>query len=304
MVPVRSNVDTNDSRHLSEVVAYHSTMNRPTLLLGIAALVSLASACAKGPVVPVVAVGKVGSGLSSYAGDVPQGATLCAYKRALDDPHAKDKTPFAAACQDVSKSDLLWQRSMTVLAAYGDNVAEIASGSEPETTGRLEAALSGVEGENWVEVGGDEKAARDAVTKLVEQLGGRNDKTDLKEAVSAAAPHVKTVCTGLDAFLERQKRDASDLHKQIEEKRTSPTTRRCAMLDGRSVCVSDSAIDSLGYAETLSHVALLEARHEQAQRSVKAFCAAHAKLAEAAEAGNLKDEKTYQSIVDAVRTAK
>lgn len=279
-------------------------MNKSTLLLGIAALALLAPACAKGPTVPVVAVGKVGGGLSSYAADVPRGAALCAYKHALEDPHAKDKTPLAEACKDASKSDALWQRSMTVLAAYSDNVADIASGSDPATTGRLEAALTGVQGPNWIEVGGDEKAARDAVTKLVEQLGARNDKTDLKEAVTAAAPHVKTICTGLTAYLERQRRDAADLHGQIEEKRTAPTTRRCAMLDGRSICVSDSLVDSVGYAGALSNLAMVEARHEQAQRTTRAFCAAHAKLAEAAEAGNLKDKETYQVIVDAVRAGK
>ncbi len=259
--------------------------------------------CAKGPAVPVVAVGKVGSGLSSYAADVPQGAAVCAYKRALEDPRSKEKDAVTEACKDASRSDELWRRTMGVLSAYGQNISEIASGSEPGTTGRLEAELSGVRGPNWIEVGGDEKAARDAVTQLVGQLASREDKTDLKEAVKIAAPHVKTICTGLDAYLERQKRDLLDLQKQIEEKRVAPTTRRCAMMDNRSVCVSDSVTDSLGYANVLGHVSVLESRHAQAQTSMKAFCAAHGTLAEAAESGDIKDDKTYQAIVDAVRAA-
>jgi len=293
----------NNKRSQRNRIGYHRAMNKGTLLLGIGALALLIPACSKGPTVTVVAVGKVGSGLTAHAGAVPQGAVVCAYKRALEDPRSKDKTTVAEACKEAATSDELWQRSMGVLAAYSENIAEIASGTDPGTTGRLEAELTGIRGPNWIEVGGDEKGAREAVTQLVGQLAGRNDKSDLKEAVKIAAPHVKTICSGLNAYLERQKRDLADLQKDIEDKRTAPTTRRCAMLDNRSICVSDSVSDSIGYANALGDLAVLEDRHANAQTAMKGFCAAHEKLAEAAENNNLRDEKTYQAIVDAVRAA-
>ncbi len=274
------------------------------LLMAGAVLAVLLPACAKKPAAPVTAVGKVGSGLSAYTADVPQGAVLCAYQHAIDDPRGKQRTPFAEACEEQLRSDELWRRAMGVVAAYGQNIGEMASGTDPATSGRLEAAMSGVQGPEWIEVGGDEKAARNAVAKIVEQLRARNDKTDLEEAIKIAAPHVKTICTGVTAYLERQKRDAAKLHGEVEKGRTSPTTRRCAMLDNRSICVSDSLSDGLGYANTLGHLSMLEMRHAEAQRSMKAFCAAHAKLAGAAEQGKADDEETYQSIVDAVGTAK
>jgi hypothetical protein len=232
-------------------------MNRLPFTLS-AALLLLLPACSKSPAVPVMAVGKVGQGLTSFASDVPQGMTVCAYKRALDDPRGKEKESALEACKAEGKSDELWRRAMGVLAAYGDNISEI---------------------------------------------GAREGKTDLREAVKIAAPHVKTICTGLDAYLERQKRDLADLQKKVEEARVAPTSRRCAMLDNRSICVSDSASDALGYADALTQVTLLESRHAQAQTSMKAFCAAHATLAQAAEDGNLKDDKTYDAIVDAVRAS-
>lgn len=278
------------------------TMNRLPFTLS-AALLLLLPACSKSPAVPVMAVGKVGQGLSTYASDVPQGMTVCAYKRAIEDPRGKEKESALEACKEAGKSDELWRRAMGVLAAYGDNISEIAAGGDPATSGRLEAEMSGIRGPNWIEVGGDEKPAADAVGQLVTQLGAREGKTDLGEAVKIAAPHVKTICTGLDAYLERQKRDLADLQKAVEEARVAPTSRRCAMLDNRSICVSDSASDAIGYADALTQVTLLESRHAQAQTSMKAFCAAHATLAQAAEDGNIKDDKTYDAIVDAVRSS-
>lgn len=266
------------------------------------ALSIIVPSCAKGPARPVVAVGNLGSGLATQADAVPQGAAVCAYRRALEDPRSKDTASLRDACKDAINSDELWSRAMIVLGAYADNLSELGSRTDPETTGHIAAHMSGVKGANWIEVGGDEKAARDAVTKLVEQLAAREEKTDLQEAVKLAAPQVKTICTGIDAYFEKQKRELQDLQQKLEEARKSPTTRRCTLVDGRSFCVADSVVDAVSYADALAYMAVLQRQHERASRSTKGFCVGHAKLAEAAERGDAVDEKTYGEVLEAVRT--
>jgi hypothetical protein len=40
---------------------------------------------------------------------------------------------------------------MLVLSAYSEKLDAIAAGENPETTGQLEAALTGVRDDNWIE---------------------------------------------------------------------------------------------------------------------------------------------------------
>ena len=261
-------------------------------------------ACGKSAVVPVMAVGKVGGGLTSHVHATPRGAQVCAYKAALEANAQQSKTPTSEQCAKASTSDALWRRSVIVLAAYGESLEALGNRGEPEATGKLEAELTGVRETVWITVDdAKEKAARDAVAQLVTQMNGRTSKTDIEQAVNDAAPHVKTLCDGLNAYFQTQLTDLADLQKQIEEKRASPTTRRCAMLDTRAICVADSATDRISYANALGDLASLEASHQYARDSIAGFCGAFGALADAAANGKVSDKATYDAVVQAARKA-
>src|SRR5215212_1300167 len=179
--------------------------------LGIALALSSA-ACSSGAVTSGAAVGRVGGELSSHAQSVPRGGEVCAMKEALAaQPGAADK-PVTETCNKQLANDQLWRRSMIVLAAYGDTLGTIASGDGSESTGRLEAARTGIHGKDWIQVDGErEQAARDAAAKLVEQMSATAPKDELEKAIKDAAPHVKTLCEGLDAYLDEQARGLSEV---------------------------------------------------------------------------------------------
>jgi len=274
---------------------------RRALPAGIA-LALLMPSCA-GSVNSGVAVASIGRGLSTHANAVPQGAEACALHEALSarTPGTAEK-PLSEACAKAVNSDLLWRRAMVVLSAYSQKLEAVASGASPETSGQLEAALTGVRGADWIDAEpGQEQAARDAVTKLVEQMAMKSEKADFDKTVKDAAPHVKTVCTGLGAYLDEQVKKFEEVGSELEKKRTARSDRRCATFDSRTICVSESVLDRVVYAISFGDLARQEANHLDARDNVAMFCAAHAKLESAAGSGTTSKDETYVTIVDAVK---
>ena len=272
--------------------------------VGGVALALMMPACG-GAATSGVAVGKVGRDLSARADSVPQGAEVCALQAALAAPAAGAEKPMSEACDKALTSDQLWRRSMIVLAAYSETLETMASDTSSDTTGQLEAALTGVRGVDWIQVeDGPEKAARNAAAQLVNQMGTNTSEGDLEKAVKDAAPHVKTLCDGLTAYLDTQTQSLADIQKEAEKKRTTRNDRRCGSLDNRSICVSESVLDRIVYANVLGHGATLESNHWEARNAVASFCAAHRKLEEASANGELSAEKTYVAVIDAVKSAR
>lgn len=275
---------------------------RKTALAG-AALVLTLPACG-GAVASGAATAKVGRDLAGHADTVPQGAEACALKDSLAAPSGAPDKPLSETCNKALKSDQVWQRSMIVLGAYADTLGELASGSGGETTGAVEAALAGVRGSTWIDTDEPaEKAARDAMAQLVDQMSNGSAKGDLSKAVKDAAPHVKAICNALPSYLGAQAQSFADAEKELEKKRTAHQDRRCGTLDNRSLCVSESIVDRAAYADLFAHLAALESSHLDAQDAVKGFCAAHLKLEDAAAKGDLSNDKTFNDVVDAVRSA-
>lgn len=259
---------------------------------------SLALTACGGPVLSGVAMGKAGSRVSAYSATTPQGAEVCAMQDALG-AAGSDKAA-SDVCAKALKADHVWRQSMVVLGAYGSALEVMASGQGGDRAGHVEAALA--RGADGVEPdGAAEKAAREASTQLVGQLG--NARGDLAQTVKDAAPHVKAICDGLTSYLDAQARGFADAQKEAEKKHASRTDRRCGSLDGRSVCVSESVIDRLLYAKVFGHAASLESAHVSAHNAVSAFCAAHKKAEEAANDGRLGKDKTQAEIIDAMKAA-
>lgn len=268
------------------------------------ALVLLIPACG-GAVASGAAVGKVGRGLAAHAQAVPEGAEVCTAKEALATPPSGVEKPASEACLKAQKSDQLWRRSMIVLAAYGDMLETLASGEDADNAGQIEAAQTGVHGVDWIDVeDGPEKAARNAVAQLVEQMKTNASEGDLDKAVKGAGPHVRTLCDGLVPYLDAQARGFSDVQKDIEKKRLSRTDRRCGSLDSRSLCVSESTADQIVYAKARGNLAALERSHADARDAADGFCAAHKKLEAAAADGRLSKDETYAEVVDAVKSSR
>lgn len=268
------------------------------------ALAALLPACG-GAVTSGVAVGKVGQGLAAQAHAAPQGAEVCALQESLAAPGAGAEKPTSETCAKAAKSDQLWHRSMLVLAGYGETLEEMGEGEADDSTGKLEAAQSGVRGGDWVDVDSPaEQAARTAVLQLVNQMSANPSKGDLAGAVKAAAPNVKTICDGLTAYLETQARSLADIEKDAEKRRAARTERRCGALDTRPVCVGDSMVDRMVYAGVFGNIAALESSHLEAHDAVAAFCAAHVKLEAAAAAGTLSKDQTYADVVEAVKSVR
>jgi hypothetical protein len=247
-------------------------------------------------------VGKVGRGLAAHVDSVPQGAAVCELQEALGTPNPSGEKAISETCKKAFKSDQLWRRTIVVLAAYGEKLEAVSSGTSPETAGRLEGALTGVRGTDWAEADGPtEQAARDAAVQLVNQMGANTSKGHLDTAVKDAAPHVKTLCDGIGSYLNTQAKAFADLRKEVDKKHLWRGSRRCGMLDERTICVSDSVVDRMVYANVFGQMATLEVNHLEASDAVASFCAAHRKLEEAAASGQLSKQKTYSEIVDAVQ---
>jgi hypothetical protein len=251
-----------------------------------------------------VAIGKVGHGLSRSAQSVPQGAEICSLQDALATPGFGVEKPTNETCAKAIKSDQLWRRALIVLAAHGDRLEALASGEKPETAGQLEAALTRVHGPDWAEANdAQEQAARDAVTQLAGQMGAGDSKADLGKAVKDAAPPVKTLCDGLTAYLDKQVQGVADVQTEVEKRRTGHANRRCGKLGEQGVCVSESYLDRIAYANIYNRAAEVAGSHLQTRDTLSVFCTVHQKLADAASNGQLQKDQTYTDIVAAVKAS-
>jgi hypothetical protein len=251
-----------------------------------------------------VVVGKVGEKLDGRAQAVPHGGEVCLMQEALSDkPPASDK-PMSEACTKAFKNDQLWRRAMVVLGAYGETLETVAQGDGDEMSGQVEAALAGVSGPDWIQVDASEKPAADAVAQLASHMGASAPKDDLDKFVKDAAPHVTTVCDGLNAYLGAQAKSLGELHADAEKKRSSKSDRRCGQIEGKNFCVGDSALDRVAYSSTYGQLIFMEANHADARDDVAGFCAAHKKLEEAATNGTIGKDETYAAIVEAIKSAR
>lgn len=274
-------------------------MNR--ILKGALVAISLALPACSGTVQSGAAVGRVAHGLSAHARTAPQGAEVCALQEALSALPGSEK-PIAEGCTKAAKSDLLWRRVMAVLAAYGQTLETLASGSGGDNAGKLEAALTGVSGSDWISVdGASEQSAKEAAEKLVKLMSESGG--DLSKAIKDAGPQVRTICDGLISALEAGAKGFADVQKEAEKKRSSRGDRRCGTMGGTNVCVGESPIDRMVYADVFAQGALLETGHLETRDAVAGFCAAHKKLESAAQSGDLSKDQTYTDIVAAVKSA-
>lgn len=278
-----------------------TTMIRSGAGLGLGALAFVLSACGSSPVMSGVAVGRLGNNLSMQALRAPQGAEICALHEASAAVPGMAEKSMSDACSKARNSDELWRRAMIVLAAHGDRLAALASGDKPEQAGRLEAAMTGVTGADFATPdGAQETAARDAALQLVGQL--ESSKNDLEKSIQAAAPQVKTLCDGLEAYLTSQLGTLDETRTDIEKKRSTMADRRCAALDGgRTVCVSQSVLDRVTYATTFGNLAMLESSHLETRDALRAYCTVHRKLEDAASKGSVSKEQTWTDVVGAVQ---
>jgi len=258
------------------------------------------TACGAPAVRSGMGVGSVGRGLGVHAGAAPQGAQVCLWQDSLGPQPVGLEKSMGDTCSKALKSDALWRRAMLVMALYGERLESVASGADADTTGKLEAALSGISGPDWSDA--DDQASRDAVTNLVNQMSAATDsKTDLSKIVQDAAPPVKTLCDGLASYLDAQAQSLSTIQKDVYKKRMSRQIRRCGMLDKQTVCVQDSVVDRMVYADVFGQVVALENSTLEARDSAARFCAAHEKLAAAAANGQLSKKQTYFDVVEAVK---
>jgi hypothetical protein len=282
----------------------------PRHVSGLVVLVALALAppflaCGSSTVTSGVAIGKIGHGLSASAQTVPQGAEVCVLQDALATPApGTAEKPAAETCAKAIKSDQLWRGAMVVLAAHADRLGALGGGTKPETAGQLEAALTRVRGSDWAEPSDpQEQAARDAVTQLANQMSAGDSKADLAKAIKDAAPPVKTVCDGLTSYLDKQVQGVIDIETEVEKRRTSHVSRRCGKVGDQGVCVSDSFLDRITYANVYGRAAAVADSHAETRDTLAAFCAAHQKLAEAAAKGQIDKDQTYLDVVAAVKAA-
>jgi len=268
--------------------------------LGCLALAISVSACGASVVRSGVGVGSVGRGLALHASNAPQSAQVCLLQDSLGpQPQGAEKS-MVDTCSKALKRDALWRRAMLVLSLYGARVEAVASGADAETSGKLEASLTGVSGNDWSDA--EDTAARDAVTTLVGQLGATTDsKVDLSKIVQDAAPPVKTLCDGLGGYLDTQSQNLVTIRKDVDKKRMSRAIRRCGTLEKQTVCVADSVVDRMVYAQVVGQVILIENETLEARDHVARFCAAHEKLASAAASGQLSKKQTYFDVVEAVK---
>jgi len=260
----------------------------------------LITACGAPAVRSGMGVGSVGRGLGMHAAAAPQAAQTCLLQDSLGPQPVGLEKSMGDTCSKSLKSDALWRRAILVMSLYGERLETVASGGDVDTSGKLEAALTGVAGPDWSDA--DDQAARDAVTTLVNQMSATTDsKSDLSKIVQDAAPPIKTLCDGLGSYLDAQAQSLVSIRKDVDKKRMSRQIRRCGMLDKQTVCVADSVVDRMVYADILGQTVALENSTLEARDNVARFCAAHEKLAAAAANGQLSKKQTYFDVVEAVK---
>lgn len=264
------------------------------------ALASMVAACGASAVRSGTSVGAVGRDLGFYASAAPQGAQTCLWQDSLGPQPVGLEKSMGDTCSKAIKNDALWRRAILVMSLYGERIESVASGADVDTSGKLEAAMTGVNGADWSDA--DDQAARDAVTTLVNQMSATTDaKSDLSKIVQDAAPPVKTLCDGLASYLDTQSRNLETIRKDVDKKRMSRAIRRCGMLEKQTVCVADSVVDRMVYADVFGQVVALENSTLEARDGVARFCVAHEKLAAAAANGQLNKKQTYFDVVEAVK---
>src|SRR6185369_12659088 len=143
--------------------------------------------------------------------------------------------------------------------------------------------LTRVRGSDWAEPNDpQEQAARDAVTQLANQMSAGDSKADLSKAVKDASAPVKTICDGLTAYLDKQVQGVVDIETEMEKRRTGHLNRRCGKVGEQGICVSESFLDRITYANMYSRAAAVADSHAEARDTLTAFCTVHQKLADAA----------------------
>jgi hypothetical protein len=271
-------------------------------LMGVVVCVSvaLAAGCANKATVPGAAVGDLGAGLAAHANSVPRGAEACALEEGF-----KRQAGDQKKCDAELARDQLWGTSLDVLGAYSRSLQSLAHGTDPAHTGKLEAELTLVREESFVDVEGeDEEAARKAAHEIVTQMQERDDDAKIESVIQEAAPRVQTLCDGLLAYLGEQEQRFAALNADIDTKlQASPGPPRCTNVGGQSVCVGNSVLDYLNAAEMKARLTDLTQDHEAARNSVAAFCVAHYTAAQDAEAGDLKGKESYAKLISAVHNA-
>ena len=262
----------------------------------------IALACGAQAVQSGASVGEIGRDLAINAQSVPQGAQICLWQESLGSQSVPGtEKPVSETCGSALKSDLLWRRAVLVLSLYGEHVGNVAAGADAESSGRLEAARSGITTADWSDV--NDQGVRDAVTSIVSQMSpAAGTKSDLSKIVQDASGPVKTVCDGLISYLDAQTQSLAAIQKDIDKRRTNRAIRRCGTLDKQTVCVADSVVDRLAYADSFGQVFALQNSTLEGRDSVARFCAAHQKLAAAAANGQVTKKQTNADIVESVKS--
>jgi hypothetical protein len=256
--------------------------------------------CGAAPVKSGVGVGTVGAGLAHYTESAAHSAELCLLKDSLATPTGGVDRSLAESCVKAQKTDLLWRRAVQAISLYGVRLSAAASGEDAETSGKLEGAMTGLNGTDWSDA--DDQAAREAVTQLVSQMTTpTNEKLDLAKLIQDAAPPIRTLCSSLNSMLEAQLSELTNIRKDIDKKSVSRAIRRCGTYENHPICVADTVVDHLVYAETFARVATMENGTYEAKDGFARFCAAHDKLAEAAQNGQLNKKETFGTVVEAVK---
>jgi hypothetical protein len=278
-------------------------IERPIVALaGLLALPLLA--CGSSNVASGAAVSKVGQGISTSA-QVPQGAEVCMLQDALASgaPGAAEK-PATETCSKAIKSDQLWRHAMAVLSAHADRIGALSAGAKPENTGQLQAALIRVpSGDPSEPSDPPEQAARVALTQLESQLNAADSKADLSKVVQDAAQPVKTICDGLTAYLDKQVQGAVEVDTEVEKRRSGHKNVRCGKAGEQVVCVSESFLDRIGYADLYKRAATIADSHAETRDTLGLFCTLHQKLADAAAKGNVDKDATYNDVLATVKAA-
>lgn len=260
------------------------------------------TACGGGALRTGAGVGGLGAHLYQQVDAAVHSAEVCLLQDSLKPQNGGPETSLTETCGNAQKSDLLYRRALQTLSLYGQRLISAAGGEESETAGKLEAASAGVTGGDWSDA--EDQVARDAVVQLVSQMGAASDgsKTNLRKIVQDAAPQVKTLCSSLVAYVDTQLAGLSAIRKDVDKKSQSRQIRRCGTYEGKNVCVADTVVDRMVYAEVFARAAALENGSYDAKDIVLRFCAAHEKLAELAQKDELSTREGFAAIVDAVKS--
>jgi hypothetical protein len=270
-------------------------------VVGACFLSVVVSACGGSVVRAGSGVGGLGSALSQQIDASAHSAEVCLLQDSLSPQNSGPEKSMTENCSKAQKNDLLYRRALQTLSLYGQRLSFAANGEEAETAGKLEAAAAGISGTDWSDA--DDQSTRDAVNALVNQMSTKSEgsKIDLNKVVQDAAPNVSTLCSNLNTHLDAQIKDLSAIRKDVDKKSQTRSIRRCGAYEGKTICVADTVVDRMVYAEVIARTAVLEDSSYDAKDGLSRFCTAHEKLAEFAKKDELGKKETYAAIVDAVK---